>query len=94
MTTKLFLLLWLSEGGLGVFMPGRVQEGPFEYSDINGWMTPSQARARCEEDLQCGGFTFKGSLTDLVTYEMYFFHYVEKVTTVGMIIKSLLCTYY
>ena len=45
-----------AESGLFV---GRVSEGQFEYSDLNGWMTPREAVQLCEEDKKCGGFTYK-----------------------------------
>ena len=32
----------------------------------------------CEEDLQCGGFTFKGSKDAQLKYDMYFFHYINE----------------
>ena len=51
----------------------------FEYSNINGWMRPSEAVKLCEDDLQCGGFTFHGTLTPHRSYEIYFFHYVADI---------------
>ena len=41
------------------FYIGRISEGQFEYSDLNGWMTPKKAEKICESDLKCGGFTYK-----------------------------------
>ena len=41
------------------FFVGRISEGQFEYSDLNGWMTPRTAKDLCENDEKCGGFTYK-----------------------------------
>ena len=41
------------------FYVGRISEGQFEYSDLNGWMTPRNAKDICEKDAKCGGFTYK-----------------------------------
>ena len=41
------------------FFVGRISEGQFEYTDLNGWMTPRTAIQLCEEDKKCGGFTYK-----------------------------------
>ena len=40
---------------------GRISEGQYEYDKLNGWMTPRTAESLCENDGQCGGFTYKGS---------------------------------
>ena len=61
------------------FSPGLIPPGVFEYSDINGWMKPSEALQLCENDLQCGGFTFHGTITSQLPYEVYFFHYVATI---------------
>ena len=45
------------------FFVGRVSEGQFEYSDLNGWMTPREAAKLCEKDKKCGGFTYKVTIT-------------------------------
>lgn len=42
------------------FQVGQVSELYFDYSTLNGYMTPSEAAERCEEDVQCGGFTYHG----------------------------------
>jgi hypothetical protein len=57
---------------------GRVPPRRFEYDSINGFFTPQRARRICENDLQCGGFTFKGS-KDISNRkaEVYFFHFVN-----------------
>ena len=41
------------------FFVGRISEGQFEYTDLNGWMTPRKAIEICEGDDKCGGFTYK-----------------------------------
>ena len=56
---------------------GRVPPLQFEYPDINGYFTPSNAMLICENDLQCGGFTFKGSKEHEDEREIYFFHFVR-----------------
>ena len=51
--------------------------GKFEYPKLNGWMLVKEAQQKCENDLACGGFTFKGSYKTLNRkMEMYFFHIV------------------
>ena len=61
------------------FSSGIILPGVFEYSDINGWMKPSEAAQFCENNLQCGGFTFHGILSTQLPYEIYFFHYVSDI---------------
>lgn len=56
---------------------GRVPPSQFEYPDINGYFTPLDAKNLCEDDLQCGGFTFKGTKEHLDEREVYFFHLVR-----------------
>ena len=57
---------------------GRVSPSHFEYPDINGYFTPLNAKSICEDDLQCGGFTFKGTKEHLDEREVYFFHFVRE----------------
>ena len=65
----------------GKFYPGRIRPGRFEYPRLNGWMKVDEAVEKCESDLACGGFTFKGSFaTKDVLMEMYFFHIVKNAT--------------
>ena len=60
------------------FYYGRVKPGYFEYPKLNGWMLVEQAVDKCENDLACGGFTFKGSYESLHSpMEIYFFHVVK-----------------
>lgn len=63
-----------SKGGYKV---GRLPGGQFEYPELNGHYTPSEAAAACEADLQCAGFTFKGSRAVDVKASTFFFHYVR-----------------
>ena len=35
-----------------------------------------EAVKKCEEDLECSGFTFQGCLIPNVEYEIYFFHLI------------------
>ena len=56
---------------------GRVPPGRFEYERINGFFTPHVAKRICRNDIQCGGFTFKGSRNiKKRKTKVYFFHYV------------------
>ena len=57
---------------------GRVPPSQYEYPDINGYFTPLDAKNICEDDLQCGGFTFKGTKEHLDEREVYFFHFVRE----------------
>ena len=58
---------------------GRTPPSIFEYSKINGFYSPKKAQYICERDLQCGGFTFKGSKKIMHTIpEVYFFHYINE----------------
>ena len=56
---------------------GRVPPSRFEYAKINGHFTPNEAKNICEVDLQCGGFTFKGTKEHFGEVEVYFFHFVR-----------------
>ena len=47
------------------FYAGRISPGKFEYPKYNGWMLVEEAKAKCQNDLACGGFTFKGSYKTL-----------------------------
>ena len=58
---------------------GRVPPSSFEYPEINDFYTPKRAKDICEKNLQCAGFTFKGTKTVLdVIPEIYFFHYINE----------------
>ena len=78
----LFVILFSLECALTGFSSGRIPPGMFEYSHINGWMNPGEAAMLCENDLQCGGFTFHGTLSYQIGYEVYFFHYVLTIKLV------------
>ena len=63
------------------FYAGRISPGKFEYPKYNGWMLVQEAKVKCQNDLACGGFTFKGSYKTLtLSMEMYFFHIVPEKT--------------
>ncbi|XP_059080971.1 uncharacterized protein LOC131878854 [Tigriopus californicus] len=57
---------------------GQVPPGQFEYSELHGVYTPTEATQLCEEDLQCAGFTFKGTPHEEQKYLTNFFHYIPK----------------
>ena len=61
---------------------GRTPPSSFEYSRINGFYSPEQAKVLCERDLQCGGFTFKGSKwIKYIVPEVYFFHFINNTSS-------------
>ena len=69
----------LIEGKAKRWYIGRTPSSSFEYPKINGFYSPKQAKNACERDLQCGGFTFKGSKRiKYTTPEVYFFHYINE----------------
>ena len=55
----LLALLLMTPPVCGQFSVGRISEGMFEYQDLGGWMTPRQGQLLCDQDMQCGGFTYK-----------------------------------
>ena len=56
---------------------GRTPPSSFEYH--RRFYAPKQAKNVCEMDLQCGGFTFKGSKRiNNIKREVYFFHYINE----------------
>ena len=58
---------------------GRTPPSKFEYSELNGFYSPKEARQICEKDFQCGGFTFKGTKRmKYIIPEVYFFHYINE----------------
>ena len=58
---------------------GRTPPSKFEYSKLNGFYSPKEAKKICEGDIQCGGFTFKGTKrTKQIIPEVYFFHYISE----------------
>jgi hypothetical protein len=60
------------------FYGGRIPPGKFEYPKHNGWLLPKNAVKICENDLACGGFTFRGAFkVDFQLVEVYFFHFVQ-----------------
>ena len=72
------LLLFTSEVFTN-FYAGRIKPGKFEYPKLNGLMSVKDAKEKCENDLACAGFTFKGPYKTLNRImQMYFFHFVPK----------------
>ena len=58
---------------------GRTPPSSFEYSKLNGFYSPKEAKNICEGDIQCGGFTFKGTKRiKQIIPEVYFFHYINE----------------
>ena len=71
------LLLLICKPASSEFHAGRTKPGIFEYPELNGRLLVEEAKAKCENDLACGGFTFKGSYkTANHAMEMYFFHVI------------------
>ena len=71
-----WLLLMFSEV-LTDFYAGRIRPGKFEYPTINGLMFVNDAKRKCDNDLACAGFTFKGSYKTLNrSMQIYFFHFI------------------
>ena len=60
------------------FQIGRLREGQYEYPKLNRWMTPSRAKKRCDKDEKCGGFTYKGFITNDQNqkFNIFFFHLI------------------
>ena len=90
----IFLWALLTLRAQAVFYAGRIKPGKFEYPKLNGWMSIEEAVEKCESDLACGAFTFKGSyLTKNKPMEMYFFHLTKprnEVRTIDTSLKELL----
>ena len=56
---------------------GRVPPSRFEYDKLNGYYSIKHAKQMCENDFQCGGFTFKGTKRDKMKRAVYFFHFIN-----------------
>ena len=56
---------------------GRVPPSRFEYDKLNGYYSTKHAKQICENDPQCGGFTFKGTKQDKEKKSVYFFHFIN-----------------
>lgn len=79
MKCTFLLVLFLFVNVNSTFYAGRVKPGKFEYPKLNGMMLVGEAVRKCEADLACGGFTFKGSyLTRNIPMNIYFFHLVQE----------------
>ena len=75
----IFFSIGMIRGKIQRWFIGRAPPSHFEYPRINGFYSPKQAKAICEKDVQCGGFTFKG--TKRIKYivpEVYFFHFINE----------------
>ena len=60
------------------YFVGRIPPEQFEYRELskNNWMSPNEAARLCETDLECAGFTFRGSKDVLhLATSIYFFHH-------------------
>ena len=79
----MILLWWLLLMFFGQVFPefyaGRIKPGKFEHPKLNGLMLVMDAQEKCENDLACAGFTFKGSYKTLKhAMQMYFFHFIPE----------------
>ena len=63
------------------WLVGRIPPSKFEYDELNGFYSPYKAKLLCENDVKCGGFTFKGSRKDKQIREVYFFHFIHDETS-------------
>ena len=83
---KLFICIVLSMATANMnneqeWFIGRVPPSRFEYGKLNGFHTPSRAVDICRNDIQCGGFTFRGPKNiQAAKVDIYFFHYVKDDT--------------
>ena len=79
MYLQIYFSTGIGKGRAKQWLIGRTPPSIFEYSGINGFYSPKQAQSICETDLQCGGFTFKGSKKIKYTIpEVYFFHFINE----------------
>ena len=79
MYIQIYFSSGMEKGRANRWLFGRTPPSIFEYSGINGFYSPKQAQSICEADLQCGGFTFKGSKKIKYTIpEVYFFHFINE----------------
>ena len=60
---------------------GRIPPSKFEYEKLNGLYSEEKAIVLCENDVQCGGFTFKGTRKNREIREVYFFHFIPDETS-------------
>ena len=79
MYIQIYFSSGMGKGRTNRWLIGRTPPSIFEYSGLNGFYSPKQAQSICETDLQCGGFTFKGSKKIKYTIpEVYFFHFINE----------------
>ena len=79
MYIQIYFSSGMGKGRANRWFIGRTPPSIFEYFSINGFYSPKQAQSICENDLQCGGFTFKGPKKMKHTIpEVYFFHFINE----------------
>ena len=79
MYIRLIFCIGMSTAKVKQWFIGRTPPSVFEYPRINGFYSPKRAKSICQEDIQCGGFTFKGSKKMMHTSrEIYFFHFINE----------------
>ena len=63
------------------FFVGKLDSIPYnlEYEQLNGFMTPKNAKKLCEEDFACAGFTYKGAKDLGQKFQIKFYHFVPKI---------------
>ena len=61
------------------FFVGKLDSIPYnlEYEQLNGVMTPKNAKQLCEDDLACAGFTYKVKLEPLKLFSTKAFDHVD-----------------
>ena len=90
---SIFCILALFAPSNGNFFAGRTPPGKFEYPDLNGLLTPDEAKAKCDSDEACGGFTFKGSFANHNHPVLVYFFHVILVNCVDIQTHSYWSTY-
>ena len=79
MYIQIFFSIGMGKGKVKRWFIGRTPPSIFEYPRLNGFHSPKHAQSICEKDIQCGGFTFKGSKKMMhTTPEVYFFHFINE----------------
>ena len=69
------------KNGLTGFIVGRLNPDPgFELNRLNGFYTPDEAANLCEKNVECAGFTFRGSKGASQKFGVKFFRFVAQKT--------------
>jgi hypothetical protein len=69
------------KNGLTGFIVGRLNPDPgFELNRLNGFYTPDEAANLCERNVECAGFTFRGSKGASQKFGVKFFRFVGQKT--------------